>query len=105
MFASAAQTLSSQGSYNFIWIIVGVVTIIGGLIEFMRWRDRRVIRNDKLDELLKRVTPNGKNTNQLGDVAARTEDAVNRLNKQFEHHRNAVNRRLRALERHAGLVK
>lgn len=111
MFAA----VTSSDSYNYIWIIVGVFSLIEGIKSAIGWVSRRVIRNKNVDDLLlarkqieevdKKISPNGKNTNNVGDVALRTEEKVDKIAISLEHHRNAVNRRLRALEKQAGIAK
>lgn len=110
-----ANSLNSSQSYNLVWIIVGVFTAIESVKGGIGWLSRRIIRNKNVDDLLaarqqiaevdKKISPNGKNTNNVGDVTLRTEEKLDGFIASFERHRNSVNRRLRALEKQAGTAK
>ena len=56
-----------------------------------------------LNGLRKDVTPNGKNTQQLGDIAARTEEKVNNLTSFMERYAEKVDDLVAKLQHHLGV--
>src|ERR1700722_14278720 len=102
-----AQSASSPQTYNLIWIVIGLFTLVGagGVYGFIKWIKKSGVRDAKIDELLsptngvlerleqikkteldqdreitdlvRSTRSNGLTTNEVGDIAARTEIAVN----------------------------
>jgi hypothetical protein len=126
LFADTAHAAAT--AYNLIYIALGVLGIGGGagLYGLIRWFKRQTIRDSKLDELIdpeggvmarldkhgrqledlqRSMRPNGLNTNQLGDIAKRTEETViqlretvTKLNDGFRRHQgesDQIHRNLR----------
>ena len=65
--------------YNWVWIIVGVVTVLGAVLAGLRYVGKRAVRNSKLDLLLHEITVNGGDSLSVGDTIARTEHKVDQL--------------------------
>jgi hypothetical protein len=66
-------------AYNWIYIVIGVGGIIGGIVAVNRWLSARAIREDKLDKLLTEVAVNGGDSLSVGDTVARVEAKVDAL--------------------------
>lgn len=103
MLADAAAS-----SANATWALV-VLGAGGSLVGAITWLIHRGKRDQKIDELLAEVKPNGGNTQSLGDIAKRTEQKVDHLRDDFQKHvghSDAVEievfRRLRDLEGGSG---
>lgn len=90
-------------------IIIGAITsLIGAIVVgVVIWilRAARTQVEGWFKAVMTEVKPNGGKSPSNGDTTKRTEEAVNKLASQFEHHRNAVNRRLRTLEKQGGIAK
>ena len=104
--------ITSNVTYNWVWIVVGILAVAGALRETKGYADKRAVRSDKLDALLKKTTANGGDTNDVGDVAKRTEELLkahiveSRLDSEAMHEHfgqdaarfEDIHRRLGALE-------
>ena len=63
--------------------ILVIVTSVGSILFFLKKIIVKTIAND-LKDLNKKVSPNGKNTQNIGDIAARTEDSINEMKHKVE---------------------
>jgi hypothetical protein len=113
---------SLNTSYLWVYIVLGAISIVGGgggLVAFIKWLKNQTLRDGKIDDMLdpktgamallaqhgmvladlqRSMRPNGLNTDQLGDIAKRTEHAVDRLEENFNQHKgesDAVHKQLR----------
>jgi hypothetical protein len=76
----AKITLGSGATeYNWLYIVIAVGVIVGGIVAVNRWLSARAVRNQKLDELLTAVRFNGGDSLSVGDTVARTEAKVDAL--------------------------
>jgi len=64
--------------------------------------DVNKIRNEELHSIRKDITPNGKNTQRLGDIAARTEEKVENLVAFMERYAEKVDTVVEKVEHHLG---
>jgi hypothetical protein len=108
MFWASAGHASGTFVYNWVWIVIGLVTILGFILAGMRYVGMRAVRNEKLDQLLHEVKPDGGKSLSLGDTVARTESKLDNHVAAFQlqlGHTNAVEsevyRRLNTLETRA----
>ena len=76
-----AVTAANTGgpAYYWIYVVLGVIGIVGAGVATLRWLNARAVRESKLDRLLLEVKPNGGQTLSLGDTVARTESKVDAL--------------------------
>lgn len=93
-----------------IWWIVGFVTLIGAGLSAVRWLRGQGADAARLEARLaaieKALRPNGLNTNEIGDVVARTEAKLDALDSKLDRHIGAqeevnrqVDQKLRRLAR------
>ena len=68
---------------GFLANIILIVTSVGSILFFLKKTIVKTIAND-LKDLNKKVSPNGKNTQNIGDIAARTEDSINEMKHKVE---------------------
>lgn len=102
MLTFAASVPSSGTDYNVVWIILGAVGIIEGVKSGLTWLGHRAVRNKNLDDLIatraqiaevdKKISVNGKNTDNVGDVAKRTEEITERIESKLDNHIASANR-------------
>jgi hypothetical protein len=76
----AKITLGSGATeYNWLYIVIAVGVIVGGIVTVNRWLSARAVRESKLDNLLMAVKANGGDSLSIGDTVARTEAKVDAL--------------------------
>lgn len=85
-----ASAQVANTSYLWIWVIIGVFTVIGFGFGAFKWIRQTGIDAAKLENRLasieKQLKPNGLDTEQVGDVVKRTENAVNELTAKLNQH-------------------
>lgn len=110
----------ANASYLWVYIVLGIVGLVGtgGLVGLVRWVKAQAVRDSKIDALLdpdkgvmallgtqgkqlgdlqRSMRPNGLDTDQLGDIAKRTEREVGKLRDEFSKHVGASDEVHRAL--------
>lgn len=102
----ASQSLEvANTSYLWLYVLIGVITIAGFVIAAGRWLRRQGARDAALNalidpetgvmvqlaEITKNLQPNGKNTQGVGDIVARTEDAIRKIDRTLERHIGSCN--------------
>jgi len=66
------------------WVsVLTIVSSAGAIFFFLKKQIVKSIAED-IKELNKKVSPNGKNTQNIGDIAARTEDSINDIKYKVE---------------------
>jgi hypothetical protein len=76
----AKITLGSGATeYNWLYIVIAVGVIVGGIVAVNQWLSARAVRESKLDNLLMEVKANGGDSLSIGDTVARTEAKVDAL--------------------------
>src|ERR1019366_4250190 len=73
--------LAASGTmvYDWIWIVVGLVTVLGAILAGIRYVGMKAVRNSKLDTLLAAVTSNGGESTSVGDTMLRTEKKIDMM--------------------------
>jgi hypothetical protein len=87
----------STATYNIVWVLIGVATLVGFGIGAVRWirnqgkadaertsaeaevRRRLDVQDSALARLETAIKPNGLDSQELGDIAKRTENKVDAL--------------------------
>jgi predicted negative regulator of RcsB-dependent stress response len=106
--ASNAAASVANSSYLVIYAVIGVVTLVGfGFAAFKAIRkqgaDAERLEN-RLQSIERNLKPNGLDTEQVGDVVKRTENAVGDLTSTVEELSAKLERHLGASdEAHANL--
>lgn len=88
-FAGASAQLANT-TYLWIWVVIGIVTIAGSAVAVYKWAKQQGVKDEAMDNRLelieKQLKPNGLNTDQVGDVVKRTENAVGELGSKLDQH-------------------
>ena len=96
----ATQASVANASYLWVYVLIGVVTLVGFAVASGRWLRRQGVRDAALNALIdpdtgvmvqlaeirKNLQPNGKNTQGVGDIVARTEEAVAKVDRTVNRH-------------------
>lgn len=81
---------AANTAYLWVWVGIGVITLIGFGITAFRWVRKSGADAAKLEARLASIEtairPNGKDTQQLGDIAARTEEKLDALDSKLDRH-------------------
>lgn len=80
----AVGHLNADATYNWIWILIGVFTIAGLAVAGLRWMNKRAVRESKIDQVLKQLSPNGGKS--IADGVHRIEKNQNELKEQLDTH-------------------
>ena len=134
MLATVVTTPSGDSAYNFVWVLIGIVTLFGagGLLGVYKWAKKQGVRDSQLDlvigvvlgdatsrplkdrldaqdrtlaDIQREAKPNGGSSQRLGDTVKRIETNTGEIKSDVAELKGSTKEALEELRRRVAAVE